>query len=251
MASKLQEIGEWFFEQRTRSLATIFLTRRDDVAVKESSDNEGVDLEVAIHSRKGMVQRKFGVLLRGSKNELTANQANAQLKPTLEAFSSRQFAFPVCLFFFQMVHDTGLYTWVAEPGITDDGSPTLRHHEEASCRELDTDAINEIVESVIAWYEAFSTNVMVGTTARRKKSGVAVLHGIIDGEAAYFAAHGKSPKVLRLPIQQAFELAKLGREHLGDLTGQIVKEGVRVLERDGLLGMKVKLVTDQQDFSLE
>lgn len=39
-----------------------------------------------------------------------------------------------------------------------------------------------------------------------------VLRGIIDGEAAYFCENGKPPTLLKLPVAEAYELAKLGRE---------------------------------------
>jgi hypothetical protein len=251
MAKKLPRVGEWYIEQRARSLATIYLTRRDDLIVMDAAEGGEVDLQVVIKTRKEAANRKFGVILKGTRNERLVNQANAILRPIMEALSTREFPYPVCLFFFRMDNDEGFYTWVAEPVVTDDGSPVLHHRNEAACRDLDTNAINEIVESVSEWYDAFSASVMEGARGRRKKSGIEVLHGIIDGEAAYFAAHNQPPKLLKLPIVQAYELAKLGREHLGDLAGQIMKEGVRVLQRDGLLGLKVKLVNDQQDFSFE
>ena len=76
-------------------------------------------------------------------------------------------------------------------------------------------------------------------------------YSIIDAEADYFIKNGGPAKVLKLPILLAYDLAKLGREHLGDLAGHIAKSGIRVLEKEGLLGMKVRLVTDTEEISLE
>lgn len=252
MAKKLPRVGDAFVEQRTRSLATIYLTRRDDLLVTEGTgEDAAVDLEVAIKPRKVGAQRKFGVLLKGTKNHLTADQANALVKPTLEALGARAYPYPVCLFFFQMVNDRGLFTWVAAPVVTARGHPVLEQRSTPTCQALDTAAVNDIVDAVSAWYDAFYEHVAENGRGRQRKNGIEVLHGIIDREAGFISEYGKSPRLLKLPILQAYEMAKLGREHLGELAGQIIKEGVRVLEKDGLLGMKVKLVTDQEDISLE
>jgi hypothetical protein len=252
MAKKLAQLGGWYVAQRLRSLATIYLTRRDDLSITEAPEEDGVDLIVTIHARNEVPQRKFGVVLGGTAENMAASQVNVLLKPTIEALSARPFPYPTCLFFFRMANDdAGCWTWVAEPVVTDEGFPQLTHRNDALCEDLDTSAIDCIVKRVTAWYGAFLANVVQGPEGRHKKNGIEVLHGIIDEEAAYFSQHGKAPKLLKLPIAQAFELAKLGREHLGDLAGHIIKEGVRVLEKNGLLGMKVKLTTDQRDFSLE
>jgi hypothetical protein len=242
--------GDWFIKQRTLSLATVYLTRRGDLLVSEAPKDSGLDLEVVIKRKEPCSQRKFGVILKATKEDLTINQANAILKPTLDALGSQAFTQPVCLFFFRMANDAGYYTWVTEPIVADDGSPALEHHDQAVCVGLDTEAINAIVESVVVWYDAFCRDVKAGN-GRPKRTGLALLHGIVDAEAAFFSHHGRSPALLHLPVLQAYELAKLGREHLGDLAGRIVKDGVRVLEKEGLFGMKVTLVPEQEDFSLE
>jgi hypothetical protein len=251
MAKKQPEVGAWFIEQRTRSLATVYLTRRDDLDVTEAAEADGVDLTVTIKARKEAANRRFGLVLQGARPEMTVEEVNAVLKPALVALSVRAFPYPVCLFFFTMEHDRGYYTWVAEPMLTGDGSPALAQNREADGADLDTTALATIVARVNQWYDAFYSSMTNGGKESRKKNGLEVLHGIIDGEADYVSEHGNAPRLLRLPIPQAYALAKLGREHLGDLAGQIVKEGVRVLEKDGLLGMQVKLVTEQQDFSFE
>jgi hypothetical protein len=62
--------------------------------------------------------------------------------------------YPVCLFFFTMVDNQGLYTWYAEP-IFKSGKPRLKYHEAAHCARLDNAALDKIVESVDRWYDAF------------------------------------------------------------------------------------------------
>src|SRR5882724_3984788 len=117
MPKKNTGVGKAFYEARARSLATIYLTRRDDLLVTKANEDDLVDLEVLI-THKNAGNRKFGVALKSTKTDVTANQANGSLKPWLEAHSEHAFSNPVCLFFFRMENDRGYYTWVAEPIIT-------------------------------------------------------------------------------------------------------------------------------------
>ncbi len=77
-------------------------------------------------------------------------------------------------------------------------------------------------------------------------------HSIIDAEAAYEAEHGNPPKKLKLPVQLAYDLAKLGHEQLGELWGRVMKSGIVVFEEEGLLGVSVEIVRDAStQFSFE
>ena len=69
-------------------------------------------------------------------------------------------------------------------------------------------------------------------------------HKIIDAEAEYLNQHGQPPTTLHLPILQAYELAKLCDDVMGDLAASVMKDGVKVYEEVGLLGVTVKLARD-------
>jgi hypothetical protein len=71
-----------------------------------------------------------------------------------------QFPYPVCLFHFIMDGDQGHYTWVTEPAVTSEG-PRLLMHEAANCRTLDKAALDEIVDKVDRWYDAFLNQIAV------------------------------------------------------------------------------------------
>jgi hypothetical protein len=45
-----------------------------------------------------------------------------------------------------------------------------------------------------------------------------------------------------LPVLMAYDLAKCGRQELGDVAGRIFKEGIDVLEKEGFHGMSVEIV---------
>ena len=82
--------------------------------------------------------------------------ANSVLKSSMrQTLRSGPFPFPVVLLFFTMKADEGWYTWIAEPVVSPDGDFALRQHEGADCRPLDERAVDEIVERVDRWYDAF------------------------------------------------------------------------------------------------
>jgi hypothetical protein len=223
-------IGERFIAERARSLATVYLTRRSDLVVSAADKDEGLDLIAHMVKGEGAAERKFGVVIRGMMAPVSLDQANRTLGPALQSLQRGDgFPFPVCLLLFAMEGDEGCYTWVAEPSVGDDGAPLLELHSQANCQPLDTAAVNAIVDRVDQWYDRFYARVMKRLKGSRMGgNGLAVLYSIIDGEAGYVSEHGEPPRVLKLPVLLAYNLAKLGREHLGDLSGKIL-----ILQRPG------------------
>jgi hypothetical protein len=76
-------------------------------------------------------------------------------------------------------------------------------------------------------------------------SGREVLNHIIDEEATFFQQHGKPPRKIKLPVLMAYDLAKCGREDLGDLSGRVFKDGITVFEKEGFHGMSVEIIRDR------
>jgi hypothetical protein len=76
-------------------------------------------------------------------------------------------------------------------------------------------------------------------------------HAIIDAEAEYVNEHGHAPHILKLPVLQASDLAKLRRKDFGPLAERVMKEGISVFEKEGLLGIPVKLITGKGEFVFE
>jgi hypothetical protein len=138
------------------------LTRRDDPVVMNAGRGIGLELLVYITKEKGEQSiRQFGVFLRGTKSAVTAPHLDKVLRPTMQSFVRRgRFPYPVCLFHFSRDDDQGHYTWVAEPAATAEGPRPLMH-EAAHCRKLDTAALDEIVDWVDRWYEAFFRQIAV------------------------------------------------------------------------------------------
>jgi hypothetical protein len=96
----------------------------------------------------------FGVLLRGVVAPMTVDNANKVLGPTMGQFQGmRKFTYPVCLFFFTMRDERAYFSWLAEPVLTG-GAPKLVHHTSASCTELTTELLDQVIGRIVVWYDA-------------------------------------------------------------------------------------------------
>lgn len=158
-----------FIGERARALAFVLLTRRAEVAVSERKVDGGIDLLVTLHPEDKHGLRQFAVQVKGVWRKSTADDAKAVLRPGMgELLRHGPYPFPVVLFFFTMENSQGWYTWVTEPVVTGDGGFELRSHEDASCHLLDGRAIDEIVDRVDRWYEAFFARTDIAVPRRRK-----------------------------------------------------------------------------------
>lgn len=90
-----------------------------------------------------------------------------------------------------------------------------------------------------------------GKNGAREVAPIELWHSIIDAEAEYHNEHGHPPHVLKLPVLQAYDLAKLRRSDFGDLAEKVMKEGIKVFEENGLLGIPVTLVPGAGEFEFE
>ena len=76
-------------------------------------------------------------------------------------------------------------------------------------------------------------------------SGREMLNTIIDQEAEFYKTHGQAPRKMKLPVLMAYDLAKCGRDEVGDLSGRVFKDGITVFEKEGFHGMSVEIVRDR------
>jgi hypothetical protein len=145
---------EWFVAERTRSLAVVFLTRRDDLCPENAEEGTGLGFLVRIVHNHRPTGKSFGIVLQGAMSPVTEEQANKLVKPAMAAFHRLgPSPYPVCLFFFTMRDNQGYYTWLQEPVVTDRGSPKLVRRTDPDCQKLDNDALDHIIVAVNAWYD--------------------------------------------------------------------------------------------------
>jgi hypothetical protein len=148
------EAKERFAADQARALATVILTRRNDLTVVETKKDTGLDFHVYIEREDKPMRLVFGVLLRGVASPVTADHADKVLRPTLGQFRGmRKFTYPVCLFFFTLREEQAFFSWLAEP-VVNGGAPKLVHHENAHCVPLTDDLLGQVVERIVAWYDA-------------------------------------------------------------------------------------------------
>jgi hypothetical protein len=149
-----KESKELFIADRARALATVILTRRQDLAIAETKQSTGLDFHVYIDREEKPMRLAFGVLLRGVSAPMTGDNANKILAPTMGQFQGmRKFTYPVCLFFFTMRDERAYFSWLAEP-IVGAGGPKLVHHNKANCVPLTGELLDAVVKRVISWYNA-------------------------------------------------------------------------------------------------
>jgi hypothetical protein len=154
-----REFLEWFVSERAKALAMVLLTRRDDLVVKETKEENGLDYTVYI-TGDNVVNRPFGVCMTATMAPVTLDEANKQLKPAMEKVRSiGPSHFPVCVFYFTVKDDQGYYAWAYEPVVTAGGEPRLRENATAHCRKLSNESLEEIVTRVKTWYDSFYTTI--------------------------------------------------------------------------------------------
>lgn len=159
-----------FLRERALALAVVHLTRRKDLIVTEETADIGVDLWVTLDRKDRGSHRKFGVELRGLPPATTAEGARKSLSLSMNSHSLKYgpFPFPVVLFFFTTENSEGWFTWLAEPVVTSAHEFKLAYHSEATCRPLNCKAVDEIVEAVDRWYDAFFKRATRGNSGEKR-----------------------------------------------------------------------------------
>jgi hypothetical protein len=151
---------EWFIGEKAKALAMVLLTRRDDLEIRETKAENGLDYTVRIKSEEGAGPRAFGILIRATMSPATIEQANAQMRPTMGGLVATQVLMPVCVFYFTVKDDRGYYTWAHEP-VLEKGQARLRARREPDCRPLDDESLEQILSLVGNWYDALSASLKV------------------------------------------------------------------------------------------
>jgi hypothetical protein len=137
---------------RAEKLAFLHLTRRDDLIVTEAAGREsGLDFLVTL-ARGGVPSvRVFGV--QAKAREGSVSDAGT-LDTLMETRTASEAPFPLCLFLFTMSDDRGYYRWVKKPVVASAEKAALGADGPTEWRPLDDEALQCIVDSVDAWYEA-------------------------------------------------------------------------------------------------
>lgn len=150
-----------FIEHRTRALATVALTRSQQVQLLEfqnSPDQDGIDyfLQVFPEGQKHVpILRGIGVAIKGTAKPLdTREQATSFVQKEWWGAGLTpppKFSFPVILLVFSMKNDKGYYAWFVKPDV-EHGRIGLVQHDRVECHELNKDSLDELVSDANKWY---------------------------------------------------------------------------------------------------
>jgi hypothetical protein len=158
-----EKTDEWFVTERSRVMALMYLSHRKDLLIKDQRDDDiGLNyILYLVQSKDAPALRPFGLVLRGTVSPVREDRVNKLLQPTVRSFLKvGQFPYPVGLLHFTMQDDQGYFTWIAEPCVSQ-GEPQLLVHSEAHARKFDRELLDNIVEQVERWYEAFYAKIAV------------------------------------------------------------------------------------------
>ena len=154
----MQTEQPWYIGLRSKALAIVSLTERDDLIVYRDTKDYDLDVLVSISKKGEDINRLFGVEIKAVKstpkiiqNDDFFNIEGADINVLQSRFTKCNF--PICLFFFTLDNDNGYYKWILEPILDQEKSNKLKLNPNPEFRKLTNEAINDIVSVVNQWYE--------------------------------------------------------------------------------------------------
>lgn len=154
-------LDEAILRERSRALAIVLLTGRDDLVLRDGTA-DGVDLLVGLKQpERTALPRRFGVVLSGSVEPATPGDVPGLIEPrAAKLLAGADFSFPVCVFHFTMRDNRGYVAWYLEP-ILSGGGPRLHRHARLTFAPMDKATADALVARVGPWWDAFFSQVLV------------------------------------------------------------------------------------------
>jgi hypothetical protein len=149
-----------FIDHRTQALATVVLTRREDLLISGITD-PFLDLLVQVHPEKARKRKgtninfPFGCHLEGTGKPLdTPEEATAYLRAMhLTDGRHPRYCFPVLILVFSMAKDKGYYAWYAYPSFDKNEHPVLQYPAKPTCAAINDSTMDIIVQSVVNFFD--------------------------------------------------------------------------------------------------
>jgi len=138
----------WYLDTRAEYLATIHLSRRDDLVITKqpTAENYGFDILVSICQNLKPMGRVFGIQLKALKSLKPFDQGQfnlREIKLNIETSKPKDIPFPIYLFVFTMENDEGYYRKMTSPTCEDN-----------LFKRLSFETIDKIVEEAsVGWVE--------------------------------------------------------------------------------------------------
>jgi hypothetical protein len=149
----------WFIHERSEALATLLLTSRSDLIVEGNrKQDDGVDFYVAIKEAENPVStRLFVVQVKGTLST-DPDDWTENVKQLFKSGGSPLYL-PVCVFVVNVRQNDMAYAWIAEPEVKSNAG-SLNFFEHPDFHELNSQALDQIVNQVKAWYGSMPNNVV-------------------------------------------------------------------------------------------
>jgi len=157
----MTQLDEAILRERSRALAIVLLTERDDLLLRDGTA-EGVDLLVGLKQpERTALPRRFGVVLSASLEPASLADVPGLVEPrATKLLAGADFSFPVCVFHFTMRDNQGYVAWYLEPTLSGDG-PRLHRHARLRFEPVDKATADALVARVGPWWDAFFSQVLV------------------------------------------------------------------------------------------
>ncbi len=165
----------WLHVMKAEALTKIHLTRRSDLDILTPSRSSlaGYDFLVRVRGTGLLDTPEFGIEAQGIDQPLESSRWRSRVLKDLARQADRQSAtatdqaLPICLFVFNIDTEEGLYLWLREPivdqngelgthrmatpfSVTSNGDAKVAAH--APFEKLDKAGLDRIVERVIQWH---------------------------------------------------------------------------------------------------
>src|SRR5438477_512657 len=148
----------WYVAKRAEAFVYSLFAERN-VAVRDREDQDfGVDFVVDLRKNKRELGRFLAVQLFAYADLPNEADLKKEIVKRFPAQLREEFMLPLTAFAVQVKELTAVYTWILEPFVKR-GDATLHSPVEYCWRNLDDQAINEILDRVAAFWDALVKKV--------------------------------------------------------------------------------------------
>lgn len=160
---KSTESGQpWYLRERAEGLGVIYLTEDSRVEVNRAPDVlSGLDIVATLRENGHLGGRIFGVEIKAARTHepMSDNKpGHDNPKPRMWSIPNsrasffRDIPFPVCLLYFTVDDDQGLWGWIKQPAADADAGSRLIFNSRVSLSLLTAQEVTKIVSEVERWY---------------------------------------------------------------------------------------------------
>src|SRR5580692_3328209 len=147
--------NDFFVAERAKALTQVLVTRRDDLAIKETKEDGAFDYFLTIRRENSYDLCRIGLVVKSAMTLGAKEEIISQFKETAERiYKIGSCNFPVVLFYFTAKDDRGFFAWIWQPEIDKSGSPKLSFQSSPSLRDLNDKSLAEITNTSQQWYDA-------------------------------------------------------------------------------------------------